>query len=103
MEECRLCEEAWEAAKEMTESERKRKRRQICLSLDASFCEDVMEVAEALGIDQSRVVELCLKHGADKALPLLKKFARELRELEEGGGLGESESAGEEEEEGGEE
>ena len=103
MEACSLCEEVWEAVEEMTEGERKRKRRQICLSLDASFCEDVMEVAEALGIDQSRVVELCLKHGADKALPLLKKFAHELRELEEGGGLGESESAGEEEEEGGEE
>ena len=101
MEECRLCEEAWEAAKEMTEGERKRKRKQICLSLDADFCEDVVEVAETLGIDQSRVVELCLKHGADKALPLLKKFARELRELEEGRESGEGVS--EEEEEGGEE
>ena len=98
MEACKLC-GVWEAVEKMTERERKRK--QICLSLDASFCEDVMDVAEVLGIDQSRVVELCLKHGADKALPLLKKFAHELRELEEGSVSGESESAGEEEEEGG--
>jgi len=97
MEECRLCEEARGAVKEMTGGERKRKRKQICLSLDADFCEDVAEVANALGLDLSRVVELCLKHGADKALPLLKKFARELRELEEGRESGESESVREEE------
>ena len=97
MEACSLCEEVWEVVEEMTESERKRKRKQICLSLDADFCEDVARVSQVLGLDQSRVIEMCLRYGQDKAMPVLKRFAEEFKKLEEG-----QFSGGEEWEEGGE-
>ena len=101
MEGCQLCEEAWEAAKEMTEGERKRRRKQLCITLPCELVDEISEISDALGLDVSRCVELCVKHGS-KGLSVLKEAAEKIKLLEEGGELGESEGV-REEEEGGEE
>jgi len=67
----------------MTEKKRvkkeKRCRLHLSVTLQARIVEDIKQISQILGIPQSRIVEVCLKHG-EKGLEVLKEAAKVLQE-----------------------
>ncbi|RLF09007.1 MAG: hypothetical protein DRJ98_08805 [Thermoprotei archaeon] len=90
---------------EKESGDKRRKRRQVCITLPCELVDELSDVCSTLGLDLSRGVELCMRYG-DSGFALLKKTAQRLKELEEErvfGVVEGGESQEEEEEEGGDE
>lgn len=60
---------------------RRKSRLQLSVTIKAETVREIKRLSKILGIPQSRIVEMCLKHG-EKGLQALREAAKVLREEE---------------------